>query len=193
MQKLVFINACIRGKDSRTLHIAEQLLAVLKKRYTVTEICLADSALRPVTAPLYRQRGEFGLPEEELRMGRAVAEADRIVIAAPFWDMSFPSVLKVFFEHISAPELTFLNNEDGTTSGNCKAEKLLYITTRGMEIPTESPLDQGTSYLKALAWLWGIGGVQTVAAWGMDVQEEGIVAARLEEAVAAGKKICEEF
>ena len=31
---------------------------------------------------------------------RTIANADKIVIAAPFWDMSFPSLLKVYIENI---------------------------------------------------------------------------------------------
>ena len=31
----------------------------------------------------------------------AVAQADMLVIAAPYWDMSFPSSLKIFFEAAS--------------------------------------------------------------------------------------------
>jgi len=193
MRKLVFINACIRGENSRTLSVARPLLDMLAQRYEITEIDLTARAVPPVTAELFHHRGLHGISGEDRAAGKLVAEADRIVIAAPFWDMSFPSVLKTFIEHISAPDLTFVNNPDGTTGGNCRAEKLLYITTRGMEIPTGSPLDQGTSYLKALGWLWGIPEVLTVAAWGMDVHPQEITGTRLTEAVTAGIKLCEEF
>lgn len=192
MKKLVFINACIRGQDSRTLSVAQPILAALEARYAITRIDLTGSSLAPVTAPLFDQRGS-GISPEDSAYGKLVAEADRIVIAAPFWDMSFPSVLKVFFEHISVPDITFRNNPDGTTRGNCKAEKLLYITTRGMEIETGSALDQGTSYLKALGWLWGFGEVITVAARGMDVQPAEIVQQRLEDARREGLEICKGF
>lgn len=192
MKKLVFINACIRGQDSRTLSLARPMLAALEKNYTITQIDLTEASLMPVTAPLFRERGNGISPEDDAN-GRLVAEADRIVIAAPFWDMSFPSVLKAFIEHISVPDITFCNNPDGTTRGNCKAEKLLYITTRGMEIETGSNLDQGSSYLKALSWLWGFGEVITVAARGMDVQPAEIVQQRLQAALAEGLEICKGF
>lgn len=78
-----------------------------------------------------------------------IADADRILIAAPFWDMSFPAVLKSFFEQTSLFEVTFTDNGK-TCVGLCKSPKVLYITTRGMDIPTGSYLDQGTPYLRAL-------------------------------------------
>ena len=193
MEKLVFINACIRQGDSRTLGVAKPLLAQLGKRYAITQIDLTQRNILPINAEIFHTRGTVGISEEDAAWAKAVAEADRIVVAAPFWDMSFPSVLKAFFEHISVPGITFENNPDGTTRGNCRASKLLYVTTRGMEIPTESALDQGTPYLKALCWLWGIPEVYTVAAWGMDVKESSQVQKALEEAVLRGLQLCEDF
>lgn len=193
MEKLVFINACIRGSDSRTLQLARPLLSALAQRYEITEIDLSDHPVFPVTSRLFHERGSRGISEEDALWGNLVAGADRLVVAAPFWDMSFPSVLKAFFEHISVPGITFQNNEDGTTRGNCKAEKILYITTRGMDIPTGSPLDQGTSYLRALGWLWGFGQLHTVAAWGMDVNSSDTVQALLRQATDDGLKLCKEF
>ena len=78
-----------------------------------------------------------------------VRDADRIVIAAPFWDMSIPTALKVFFELCSIFNVTF-SSDDKTCFGKCRAEKMLYITTRGMDIPTGDVLEQATPYLKAL-------------------------------------------
>ena len=193
MKKLTFINACVREGDSRTLKLAKPLMEELSKRYDITEIKLSRSELTPITLPLYTQRGTNGLSDEDMNNGKLVAEADRIVIAAPFWDMGIPSILKTFIEHISAPDLTFCNNADGSTRGNCRAEKLLYITTRGMEIETGSPLEQGSSYLKALCWLWGISDVETVAVPGTDVNPADEVDRRIAEAQKNAINICKEF
>lgn len=193
MKKLTFINACVREGDSRTLRLAKPFLEELSKRYDITEIKLSRSELMPITLPLFNERGTKGLSKEDLINGRLVAEADRVVIAAPFWDMGIPSILKAFIEHISAPELTFCNNPDGSTRGNCKAEKLLYITTRGMDIETGAPLEQGSSYLKAICWLWGIGSVETVAVPGTDVNPAEEVERRIAEAQKKAIDLCKEF
>lgn len=66
--------------------------------------------------------------------------------------MSYPAALKNFLELRSIFNATFKSN-DKTCYGNCKVEKLLYITTRGMDISTGAPLKQATPYLKALSWL----------------------------------------
>lgn len=193
MNKLLFIDACIRRENSRTRALAAPMLKKLKERYEVDTVDLCGADLAPVSAARYLERAQNGPSPEDARSARLFADAGRIVIAAPFWDMSFPSVLKVFFERISLPDLTFVNTPDGNTKGNCKAEKLLYITTRGMEIPTGDARDQGTSYLKALGWLWGIPEILTVAAWGMDVTDDGTRTRRLADALRDGLLICEGF
>lgn len=193
MKKLVFINVCIRKEASRTKKLAMPLLEELSKRYEITEIDLTDTTLKPINNSEYTKRGLEGLSQEDLKNGRLVSEADRIVIATPFWDMSIPSVLKTFIERISAPDLTFVSNPDGTTRGNCRADGLLYITTRGMEIETNSELDQGSSYLKALSWLWGLGKVETVAVCGTDVNSPEVTEERIAKAQEYGINLCKTF
>ena len=118
--------------------------------------------------------------------------ADRLVIAAPFWDMSFPAVLKAFFENMSLYNVTF--TDDGRTcTGLCKCRKVLYITTRGMDIPTGDSRDQGSSYLKALSSLWGLGEVITVAAWNLDYMPVEKVAEKVRETADLARSIAEEF
>ena len=45
--------------------------------------------------------------EKSYLYAKDFAEADVIVVAAPYWDLSFPSILKVFFEHINVLKLVF--------------------------------------------------------------------------------------
>ncbi len=79
---------------------------------------------------------------------RQFAAADTIVIAAPFWDLSFPAMLKQYFEQISAIGITFKYSEEGYPVGLCKAKKLYYVTTAGgMFFPEE----YGFGYIRALA------------------------------------------
>ena len=100
MEKLVFINACVRKENSRTLALAKEVLALLSKKYEVSEIDLTSEQVTPVTKEVFDERSK-GISERDRKWAESVASADRLVIAAPFWDMSFPAVLKVFFERIS--------------------------------------------------------------------------------------------
>ena len=193
MQKLLFIDACIRGDASRTRKLATRLVNSLSQRYEVERIDLTSSALLPIDAQQYDIRSREGASPLAVDYARKFAAADRIVIAAPFWDMSFPSVLKVFCENISLNGITFADREDHSTEGLCRATRMLLVTTRGMEIEDESPLDQATPYLKALGWLWGIPEVQVVSAYGMDIHDSSTCAMRLQAAENKGLSLCEEF
>ena len=193
MKKLVYINACIRGEESRTGKLAAAMLEVLGERYDITEINISNMDLGCITAEEFVGRKKNGIPAEDLHYGNLIAQADRIVIAAPFWDMSFPAVLKVFIEHMCAPGLTFKYNPDGSIHKICKAEKILYITTRGGFTETGSPLEQGTSYLKAICWLWGIPEFETIAVTGTDVCTPEEVEKRINEEIDKGKAFCKKF
>lgn len=156
MKSLVVIDACVRQSDSRTLRIAEPIIEALSKRYKVIRYDLPEMDIVPLNPGLFEERGLGEIPSWAKEAATSIAKADRILIAAPFWDMSFPAVLKCFFEQVSLFDITFTDNGK-TCVGLCKAPKVLYITTRGMDIPTGNFLDQGSPYLRALGTLWNLG------------------------------------
>jgi FMN-dependent NADH-azoreductase len=59
----------------------------------------------PLNRELLKKReqliGEGNINAPMLRLAKQFAEADEIVIAAPFWDLSFPSLLKIYITLIS--------------------------------------------------------------------------------------------
>lgn len=185
MKSLVVIDACVRQSESRTLRIAAPLIEALSRRYTVTRFRLPDMDIVPLTPGLYAGRGNGEIPSWAAEAARAIADADRILIAAPFWDMSFPAVLKCFFEQVSLFDITFTDNGK-TCVGLCKAPKVLYITTRGMDIATGSDLEQATPYLKALSRLWNLGELTTLSAQNMDYSTAEEIDARIAAALSEG-------
>ena len=192
MKKLLYIDACIRDDESRTKRIAEPIVKALEKKYDVQRFVLNDMDLEIVKRDLIRKRVNGMIDATVLFWAETVRDADRIVIAAPFWDMSIPAALKNFIELCSILDVTFKTN-DKTCYGNCKAEKLLFITTRGMDIPTGDVREQATSYLKALSWLWGIGPMQVVSAQNMDYASDSEIEEKIQAAIEAGLLIAEEF
>lgn len=165
MEKLIVIDSCMRP-ESRTRRILKAAMEVLSQRYEVETLDVNALGFAPLTPASLADRDSGKVDERALPIARRIAAADRLVIAAPFWDMSFPAVLKAFFESVSLFGVTF--TDDGTTcTGLCRCRKVMYITSRGMDIRTGSPLDQGSSYIQALSYLWGLGEVVTVAAWGL--------------------------
>ena len=97
MKALVYIDACMR-KESRTRRIAEQIISKLSERYTITKFVLNELPLEIVKEDLIQQRLYGNNDPQSLLWAKKICDADRIVIAAPFWDMSYPAALKNFFE-----------------------------------------------------------------------------------------------
>ena len=100
-----------------------------------------------------------------LGYAKQFASADEIVIAAPFWDLSFPALLKIYLEQITVAGITF-QYANGRPVGLCKAKKLTYITTSGGPIFD----DFGYAYVKTLAQkFYGIEQTESVRAMNLDV------------------------
>lgn len=189
MGKLVFIDACIRQGESRTRRIAYPILSALSQRYETVRYDLPEiDGIVPLNPKLFEERGQGDIPAWAVQAAKDIAEADRILIAAPFWDMSFPAVLKCFFEQTSLFDITFTDNGK-TCVGLCKAPKVLYITTRGMDIPTGDPREQATPYLKALGSLWNLGELTTIAAWNMDYSSGEEIDKKISACISEGLEL----
>lgn len=145
---VLYINCCVRH-DSRTDKIAKALLAKRGKAYI--ELYLPDENLQPLSAQRLEQRTrliEAGDDSDEMfRYAKQFAAADAIVIAAPYWDLSFPALLKLYIENIYVTGIVSEYTADGTPHGLCKAQELIYVTTAGGPyVP-----DYSYGYLKELA------------------------------------------
>lgn len=191
MKKLFYVDACLR-EGSNTKKIADALILKLSERYDIETVRLSDYSFPIVKNDILNDRANGIVPEEYVLMARKLAEADRLVIAAPFWDMSFPSALKVFLENMSLFNVTFASNEK-ECYGLCKAEKVLYVTTRGMNINTGDEMEQATPYIKALGKLWGLGELHVIAACNMDYSTENQKDEKVKSAIQEGLSLCEDF
>lgn len=191
MDRLIYIDATMRA-ESRTRKIARPIVAELAKRYEIETISLDGAGFPAVDGKILEDRNNGIVPEEYAEMARRIAAADRIVIAAPFWDMSFPAALKVFFENMSLFHITF-DSDNTHCYGLCKCSKVLYITTRGMNIHTGDPLEQATPYIKALSCLWGLGDLYVVSAENMDYSTPEEIERKIATAIAEGVAISGSF
>ena len=89
------------------------------------------------------------------------------MISAPYWDLSFPAILKTYFENINVNGITFSYSEQGYPISLCKAKKLIYITTAGGPIISD---EFGFGYIKSLAEnFYGIKDVIYIKAEGLDI------------------------
>ena len=167
MEKILFINACVRP-NSRTLDLAKYVMKRLLGK--VEEVKLYEEKLSPLTLEEMEVRDKSAKNKDFsgdiFNLAKQFATADVIVLAAPYWDLMFPAVVKNYFENITVNGLTFAYAEKGIPYGLCKAKKLIYVTTSGGPIV----YNFGFDYVAALAkCFYGITEVQFVSAQGLDV------------------------
>ena len=173
MDKILFINACVRP-NSRTLELANCVLTGLSG--SVEEVKLYEKELSPLTLNDLEIRNNCAKSKDFsgdiFNLSKQFASADVIVIAAPYWDLMFPAVVKSYFENITVNGLTFCYGENGIPIGLCKAKKLIYVTTSGGPIIHNF----GYEYVTALAKsFYGIQNVQLVKAECLDIYGTDVV------------------
>ncbi len=162
---LLLIDACVRGKESRTRRLAQ---AFLPDEFS--EVVLEKENLQPLNLAGLEQRNrlldEGRLDDPLFRYAHQFSQADLIVIAAPYWDLAFPALLKCYLEKIMVNGITFRYAEDGRPVGLCRAEKLIYVTTSGGYI---GEFNLGYTYIQALAAMLGISRTEFAGAEGLDI------------------------
>ena len=90
------------------------------------------------------------------------------MIAAPYWDLSFPAALKQYFEHINVRGITFTYTPEGIPRGLCRAKEIYYVMTAG---GSYAPEEFGFGYVRALAQgYYGIQDVKLIQAVGLDIE-----------------------
>ena len=195
--KLLFVDCCIsqRGAESRTRALANAFLDAFRSAHpdwTVETVDAAGLDLVPFTPEMLNERdalasvGAFDAPVYD--QARQFRGADAVVVAAPYWDLSYPAALRTYIEYISANGLAYHYEADGC-HGDCRGEKLVYLTSGG---DVERPESLGVLYWKQLCAMFGIPAFDYVFAGGLDLdpaKTEEILA----EACEKARRLAETF
>lgn len=156
----LYINCCPR-RESRTDRLARALLAKLGD---YEELRLYDEPLQALDEKRLEVRetllaqGEFS--QEQFRYARQFAQADRIVVAAPFWDLSFPAQLKIYIESIYASGIVTRYDDRGRPEGLCRGRSCTTSPpsagplTGGLAMSTSRPLPRSISAFPRWSWSW---------------------------------------
>lgn len=148
---ILYVNSCVRD-NSRTDRISRQLLKLLEKDdKNVMEVFLPDEGIFPLSKDRLAKRDLLlksgNVNDEIFKYAIQFAKADTIVIAAPYWDSSFPAILKTYLENVYVTGIVTKYGIDGKPCGLCNANKLYYVTTAGGPYAP----DYSYNYIKSLA------------------------------------------
>lgn len=170
---LLYINSCVRPQ-SRTKILADYVVGKLHQPQ-VHQLDLDVCGLTYANAAFLQKRSELiasgNFDDPIFALAKEFAAADNIVIAAPYWDFSFPALLKLYIEHINIINLVFKYSPTGEIVPLCKAKNLYYVTTQG----GHNPDDYGYKYIEALCRnLYGIENVYLIKAEGLDIRGNNV-------------------
>ena len=198
---ILFVDGCIRGAQSRTRTLAQAFLDELTALYPSDTVETADlNTLRLV--PLFGDT----LAERDAAVARQdwdnpwftqavqFQRADGIVLAAPFWEGTFPAALHTYIEHICAAGLTFRYGEHGEQIGLCQAARAVFFGTKG-GIYSQGPAredDFAARFLRTNLRMLGIPQLDVIEAEGLDIDGND-VAAILEEAAARARALAADW
>ena len=167
MNNILYVNATMR-EDSRTDELAKYFLRRLDGN--IAELKLTRENISFLNEKTLIERTDIlnnnDYENDMLKYAKQFAKADIVVFAAPFWDLSFPAILKAYIENITITNVTFKYAEDGNIVGLCNAKEMYYISTSGGKYITSF----GYDYVKALCQnMFGIKNTQLIYAENLDI------------------------
>jgi Acyl carrier protein phosphodiesterase len=178
MCKVLYIKANAKPEgESRTFKISDRFIQEYQSLHPEDEIITLDLYKEGIAPLPFGKLGELHTPKEGsgkdnpiLKYAYQFLEADKFVIAAPFWNLSIPAILKAYIDYITVTGITFKYTANGPT-GMCTGKKAVHITSRG-GVYSEEPLsnyEMGDRYLRTILGFLGIVDFTTISAEGLDV------------------------
>ena len=197
MSKVLYVKANIKNEgESRTFKVSDSFVEEYKKNNPEDEIITLDLYKENIDFLRVDDLGKlFGPKDEEsknnsiLKYAYKFADADKYIIAAPMWNLSFPAILKAYIDYVSVSGITFKYTAEGPV-GLLNNKKAVHIVSRGGGYDN-SPYEMGDRYLRTILGFFGIKDIETIAIDNLDVMgvnvkekvEEGI-----EKAISLAKK-----
>ena len=174
MSSLLHIEVSPAGEHSVSRAISAEFLAAWKEKNADGTIISRDLALNPV--PHLDGEAIFaGYTPEDQRSSSMVAKhkyrheliseitgVDEILISAPMWNWSVPSVLKAYIDQIIIP-----GTLDGSGADGLKGKKVTFVVSQGGSYSAGAPRhgwDYETGYLKQFATALGATDVEVILA-----------------------------
>lgn len=198
MKNLLVIEVSPAGDRSASRKLTKAIVQQIQAKYTGVNVKTRDLSVHPLPhldpARLSAFRSEpTGHTENDNRAVKdsdeAIAElfaADAIVIAAPMWNFSIPSVLKSWIDHVVRAQKTFKYGAAGP-EGLLKGKKL-YLAVASGGVYSEGPAKEAdfvVPYLRAVFGFIGLTDVSVFRAEGIAIP--GIQETSLQKAIESIK------
>ena len=145
---ILFVDGACR-EESRTRKLAEYYLS--KQEEDIITIHLSEDTILPLNDDSLAFRNDLiskqQFDHEMFKYATLLKQADTIVFAAPYYDLSFSANIKTFIEAINIVGYTFAYDSNDLPYSLCHLKKLVYFTTAGGPILSD---EYGYGYVKAV-------------------------------------------
>ena len=197
MSKVLYIKANIKNEgESRTFKVSDSFVEEYKKNNPEDQIITLDLYKENIDFFRADDLGKlFGPKDEEsknnsiLKYAYQFADADKYIIAAPMWNLSFPAILKAYIDYVSVSGITFKYTAEGPV-GLLNNKKAVHIVSRGGGYDN-SPYEMGDRYLRTILGFFGIKDIETIDIDNLDVIGVNVkekVKEGIEKAISLAKK-----
>lgn len=171
--RVLRIDSSARREGSVSRAIGDEVIRRLKERHTEMDVVNLDLAagmahidgdwvganFTPEDARSTEQRERLATSDGAVA---TLNEADAIVLTAPVYNFSVPSVLKAWIDHVCRAGLTFHYTETGPQG--LLADRPVYLVMASGGVPFGSPMDFASGYLKQVFRFIGIKDVRLIGA-----------------------------
>ena len=178
MNKVLYIKANIKPEgQSRTFRVADGFIEEYKRLNPEDEVTTLDLYKENIDflraedlASVFGEKTEESRNHPILKYAYQIAEADKIVIATPMWNLGVPAIVKAYFDYASVSGITFKYTAQGPV-GTCKATKALIVSGRGGDYSSEmgAQFEMGERYLRTILSFFGVKDIKSIAAENLDV------------------------
>ena len=198
MSKVLYVKANIKNEgESRTFKVSDSFVEEYKKNNPEDEIITLDLYKENIDFLRADDLGKlFGPKDEEsknnsiLKYAYQFADADKYIIAAPMWNLSFPAILKDYIDYVSVSGITFKYTAEGPV-GLLNNKKAVHIVSRGGGYDN-SPYEMGDRYLRTILGFFGIKDIETIAIDNLDVMGVN-VKEKVEEGIEKATSLAKKF
>jgi FMN-dependent NADH-azoreductase len=193
MSNLLYVTSSLFGAQSKSDRIGREFVQAFYEAHPGTRIVTRDLNADPVP---HLTGDALGAPENAespaqekalVRVETLISEleaADTIVIAAPMYNFSIPSVLKAWIDHIARAGRTFRYTEKGPV-GLLTGKKVFIVTARGGFYAGDGAMKNYDFHEPYLRTVLGFLGLDTISfiyvegqALGSEIAESGLKRAR---------------
>lgn len=175
MKTLLYVKANPKSNElSRTFRISERFIEAYKKANPDDKIITLDLYKEGIdflsAEEVSSHTGQEGSESTMMKYAKQFAQADRYVIATPFWNLGIPAILKAYFDYVTVKGVSFKYTENGPV-GLLENKKAVCIISRGGNYgkPPMSAFELGEHYIKTILTFLGIKDYYAVSADGTDI------------------------